>query len=104
MANHPVSRVAYTVRPIVRGLLSKRFSPHGRPKSDQSHGQLIVGVDPGRPQRKADPGTFYRGGIPECASAVRRAANVQPHGPAATRRITVGLVSRDGVLPVDAAG
>src|SRR4029079_9937345 len=71
---------------------------------DPSHGPLIVGVDPGRAQRKAGPGTFYRSGISERAVAVRRAANVQPHGAAAAWRLTVGLVGRDGVLPVDAAG
>jgi hypothetical protein len=42
--------------------------------ADPSHGPLIVGSDPGRAQRKAGPGTFYRGGIPERAAAVRRAA------------------------------
>jgi hypothetical protein len=51
------------VRPIVRGFLSKHFSPHGRPNLDQSHSPLIVGADPGCAQRKAGPGTFYRGGV-----------------------------------------
>ena len=104
MANHPVSRVAYPARSIVCGFLSNVFQPASARTADPSHGPLIVGSDPGRAQRKAGPGTFYRGGIPECAAAVRRAADVQPHGPAAARRLTVGLVGRDGVLPVDAAG
>src|SRR5262245_49462076 len=73
------------------------------PDGRSSHGPLIVGVDPGRAQRKADPGTFYRSGIPECAAVVRRAADVQPHGPAATWRLAIGLVGCDGVFPVDAA-
>src|SRR6185437_4701154 len=62
------------------------------------------GSDPTLTQRKAGPWTIYLGGIPERIAAVRRTADVQPHGLAAARRLAVGLVGRNGVLKVDVAG
>src|SRR4029078_8620646 len=103
MANHPLSRVAYLPCSIVSGFLSKVFQPVSACTADpqHDHGPLIVGSDRTRTQRKAGPGTIYCGGILERLPAVRRAPDVQPHGPAAARRLAVGLVGRDGVLPVD---